>query len=1065
MTITELSIKRPALISILFIALGVMGFFGYTKLGSDLLPKMDFPFVSVITYYPGAGPSEIETLVSKPIEEAVAGTAQLDNVRSFSYEGYSVVLGQYLLTQSADQAAADVQSKVDLVRAKLPKDALAPKIVKNDISAMPIIRIAMTSTGLTPTEAYQFAKDKIKTRLEAINGVAQVDVSGGHEREIRVSIDNDKLKSYNLSIVQLAQALDHENLDFPTGKVTESQNEFVVRVPGKFSSLDEMRALPIMTTSTGSTVHLGDVADIQDTYKEESQPTRLNSNESIGLQLIKQSDANATETADLVYVMLDKLTREYASEGVKFTIAQDATTFTRSSLEGVFMDLGIAIILVAAVLFLFLRSGRNALIVLISIPTSLITTFLFMWLFGFTLNMMSLMALSLVIGVLVDDSIVVLENIHRKLHDGLSPIQAAIQGRNEIGFAAIAITLVDVVVFLPISLVNGLAGKIFREFGLTVVSATLISLLVSFTLTPLLASRFARANEVIKFGPFKWITDKFEAFQDFLERVYKRILGWSLNHRWVIVTVCLLLFMGSMNLGKNIGQEFITVPDRGEFAINFETPSGTNHETTDNVIKQLEEKIKSDKNVARYLTIVGKQENPWGQVERGNVGQVQVKLVDRRMRTASTNDMMNHLNQVASTIPGLKVYTSPIGIFGTANQSPIQLELRGDDMAALTQYADTIMKAVANVPGLKDLKSSYEEGQPEVKVEFDRERLANYGLTLGEASLGLRTALAGNTDAKYKDGETEYDINVILDKLDRSNARDVSEVTLMNHMGQQVKLADVATIYYGKGPSVIMRKNRERVITIYGGLNGRALGDVVNDMTKIMSTIKRPVGLDEPYFAGDQENSNKSNKDMGIAFMLGILFVYMIMVALFESYVHPFTIMFSLPVAMVGGTTFLFLFHQTQSLFTMVGVIMLMGLVTKNAILIVDRTNSRRALGHGIKESLLEAGPTRLRPIIMTTTTMILGMMPMAIGLGEGAEMRTGMALVIIGGLLSSMILTLVLVPVMYTFIEGARLKVPAFFRKVFRRGAKKRATYIDQFEPAMAVSSLTEQKIELENA
>jgi HAE1 family hydrophobic/amphiphilic exporter-1 len=357
------------------------------------------------------------------------------------------------------------------------------------------------------------------------------------------------------------------------------------------------------------------------------------------------------------------------------------------------------------------------------------------------------------------------------------------------------------------------------------------------------------------------------------------------------------------------------------------------------------------------------------------------------------------------------------------------------------------------VPGLKDLKSSYEEGQPEVKVLFDRDRLANYGMSLGEASLGLRTALAGNTDAKYKEGETEYDINVILDRIDRSNSRDVANVTLQNRQGQQVKLSDIASIYYGKGPSVIMRKNRERVVTLYGGLDNKALGDVVNAMTEKIKTLKRPVGIDEPYFAGDAENQRRSGGDMGIAMMLAILFVYMIMVALFESYSHPFTIMFSLPVALIGALGFLYIFNQTLSLFTMVGIIMLMGLVTKNAILIVDRANSRRALGHSAIDSLLEAGPTRLRPIIMTTVTMILGMMPVAIGLGEGAEMRRGMAIAIIGGLLSSMVLTLVLVPVMYTYIEGAREKFPRFFKRIniFKKMRKPRPEYIERFEPALA--------------
>ncbi|MEO6939527.1 MAG: efflux RND transporter permease subunit, partial [Candidatus Kapaibacterium sp.] len=821
MSITELSIKRPALVSIFFVALAVMGLFGYSKLGVDLLPKMDFPFVSVLTYYPGAGPEEIEDRVTKPIEGAIAGTAQLDNVRSFSFEGYSLVLGQYLLTANADEAAADVQRHVELIRSQLPKDALAPKIIKNDIGAAPILRMTMTSSKLTSSEMFQLAKDKLKTRLESVEGVAQVDVSGGQEREIKVSIDNDKLRAYNLSINQVAALMQSENLDFPTGAVVSSQNESVVRVKGKFESLEQIRMLPIMTLPQGGSVHLGDIATVTDTYKEEGRPTRLNGQDAIGLQVVKQSDANSTATADRVIATLKTLETDYKDDAVKFTVAINATDFTRSSLLWVGIDLLLSIVFVTGILFLFLHSFKNALIVLISIPTSLVTTFLFMWLFGFTLNLMSTMALSLVIGVLVDDSIVVLENIHRKLEEGMAPMKAALEGRKEIAFAAIAITLVDVVVFLPISLVQGMAGKIFREFGLTVVTSTLISLLVSFTLTPLLASRFSKAHEVIKIRFFRWISESFERFQDKLEVRYKNILEWSLRHRWVIATSCLLMFIGSCGLliGGKIGSEFFTQADRGEFAVNFSAPSGTNVEKTDSLIKGFEARLAKEPDIERYLTIMGKQENAWGTTQRASVGQIQVKLVPPSKRSMPTSGVMNKIRGMEKDFPGLSLYASPIGIFGSANQAPLQIEMRGDDLQQIEKYALVVMDSVQKVKGVTDLQSSYEEGQPEVKVVFDRERLSRMGLSLGEAASALRTAVAGNTDGKYSEAGTDYDINVVLDKFNRTNARDVSEVTFLNHTGQQVKLTDVATVYFGKGPTQINRKNRERMILISGNLD------------------------------------------------------------------------------------------------------------------------------------------------------------------------------------------------------------------------------------------------------
>lgn len=1033
MTITELSIKRPAFITIVFVALGVMGLFGYSKLGTDLLPKMDFPWVTVLTTYPGAGPEEIEDLVTKPIEEAVAGAAQLDNVRSFSNEGYSVVIGQFLLSAKADDAAADIQRRVEQVRAKLPKDALAPVILKNDISAAPIIRSSLVSTALTSTELYQFAKDKIKQRLEAVEGVSQVNITGGRKREIRVAVDNEKLRAYGLSITNVSQALQLQNLDFPTGKVTQPSDQYIVRVKGKFTSVDEIAQLPLLTLPTGTTIYVGDVAKISDTYAEDAMPTRLNGEDAVGVQIIKTSDANSTETADRVYAMLTKLETEYAAEGIKFTIAQDATVFTRASLHEVFRDLGIAVILVASILFLFLRSGRNALIVLLSIPTSLVTTFLFMWIFGFTLNMMSLMALALVIGILVDDSIVVLENIHRKLDDGLNPVDAAIRGRNEIGFAALAITLVDVVVFLPISLVSGLAGKIFREFGLTVVVSTLLSLVVSFTLTPMLAAKFGKAHTVIRNRFLRYISDKFELFQDWLTAKYSNMLRWALDHRKTIVISCFLLFLGSCSLlvtGK-IGGEFITQPDRGEFAVDYEFPPGTNIATADSLIKIFESKIAADSNVVRYLTITGVQENAWGRVERASVGQIQVRTLPKGKQIRPTLVEMKHIKAMAADIPGLRVRTQPIGIFGSANQSPVQIEMRGTNIADLAEYTDSLHERIKNIEGLKDLKSSYEEGQPEVKIIFDRDRLSTFNLTLAEAASAIRTALAGNTDSKFKEGETEYDINVILDRIDRSNARDVAEVTITNRLGQQMKVSDIATLIYGKGPTVIGRKNRERVVMLTAGLEGRPLGEVVQKIKEVIKTMPVKKGMNEPYFAGDAENQDKSFGDLGVAFLLAILFVYMIMVALFESYAHPLTIMFSIPVALIGALVMLAVTGKTLSIFTIVGIIMLMGLVTKNAILIVDRTNARRSEGHSVRESLMEAGPTRLRPIIMTTITMVLGMLPLALGAGEGSEFRQGMAIALIGGLMSSMFLTIFLVPVMYTYIEGAREKFPRFFKRI----------------------------------
>ncbi|MFN0156882.1 MAG: efflux RND transporter permease subunit [Bacteroidota bacterium] len=1030
MKLTELSIKRPAFITMVFVALAVLGVFGYSRMGVDLLPKMDWPMVSVITAYPGAGPKEVESQVSKVIEEAVSSIGGLDNVRSYSYENLSFVLAQFEFSADVDAVTNEVQRKVEQVRRQLPDEADAPMISKSDLNAFPILRVSLVGE-MDQKELYQFTKDKIKTRIEQVEGVSGVTIVGGREREIRVEVDNQKLHSYGISILQVSQALARENLDFPTGKVNESVNQYIVRLTGKFKSMEEIENVPIAASAKG-TVYLKDIAQVRDTYKEDHTLSRLNGESSIALTIQKQSDANSVKTSERIREAMAKLQEENGNR-IKFTVAQDITDFTRHSLAEVQRDLFLAVIMVAAVLFLFLHSFRNALIVLVSIPTSLISTFFFMWLFDYTLNLMSLMALALVIGILVDDSIVVLENIHRHLERGVEPVKAAIDGRSEIGFAAIAITLVDVVVFLPISLVGGMIGRIFSEFGITIVVSTLMSLVVSFTLTPLLASRLSK---VVHHAKNTWLgrfINMFEAWQDRLSEGYARILDWSLSHRKAILGISGGLVAGSIALVPLgfVGSEFMTESDRGEFAVNIDMPLGTTIEKTDEAIKEVEAIIASLPETERYLSSIGKQQSQWKNAEQGNLGQVQVKLVDKSERKRSTKEVMMALQEQVSSVPGLKTSFATISMWGSANASPLQIEIIGSDIEEVVAFSEKVTNVVANTKGTVDVSTSWEEGKPEIQIAVDREKTSQMGLSLAEVGLAVRTALEGDIVTKYKEGDTEYDTRVVLSKGSRVKTEDVGKVTLLNRFGQPVQLSQVAQIFHGKGPSEIQRKDRERLVTVASNLSGEiALGEVNADIEQQITALGIPAGV-EVFYGGDSENMRDMISDMTIALSLAILFVYMIMVSLFESYVHPFTIMFSLPVALVGALVSLAVTGITLSMFSIIGIIMLMGLVTKNAILLVDYTNTLRAQGVGMREALLDAGKTRLRPIIMTTATMVIGLLPLAFALGAGSEMRQGMAVVVVGGLISSTLLTLVLVPVIYTYVEGLRTKLPALFKRV----------------------------------
>ena len=1024
MKLTEVSIKRPAFITMVFTALAALGIFAYSQMGVDLLPKMDWPMVSVVTIYPGAGPKEVETTVSKPIEEALSSLNGLKHLRSFSNENVSVILAEFSFTTDVESATNEVQRKVDGVRADLPKEIYTPTVAKSDINDFPIVRIAMSGKA-DGRALYQFADEHVSQRLEQLPGVSSVEIVGGQKREIRIEVDNDRLRAYNLSVLQVSQALQRENLDFPTGKINSPTNQYIVRVAGKFTTPAAMNNI-VLAARGDSKVYLRDVARVLDTYNEDVTYTRLNGEPAVGLFLQRQSGANSVQVAALAKAELEKIEREQNGQ-IHFEVAQDITQFTLHSVDEVKRDLGLAVLMVAIVLFVFLHSFRNSLIVLLSIPTSLITTFIMMQAFGFTINLVSLMALALVIGILVDDSIVVLENIHRHLERGEEQKSAALKGRAEIGFAAIAITLVDVVVFLPIALIGGLVGKIFKEFGLTVVVSTLLSLFVSFTLTPMLASKWSRAGSTtLRWRLLHVLIEKFEIFQKNLNERYRRWLAWGLDHRKTVVLASfglLMLSFALVPLGL-IGTEFMTEAERGEFAVNLEMPIGTALDITDGATQRVENILAGLPEVTRYLTTVGKSQSEWSSAKRPNVAQISVTLQNKRERERRTAEVMNDISRQAAVIPGLTMRMSPISMFGAAQESPLQIEVKGPDLEMLAGVADKVTAITASVSGTRDVKSSWEEGQPEIQISVDRDRAAQFGLTLGEIGVALRTALEGDIATKFKDGNNEYDTRVVLAKANRSNPADVEKVSLVNYRGERIFLGQVTEIYYGKGPTMIGRKDRERLITVSSNLDGTVpLGQISAAIQQQAAALDLPPGVTIAY-AGDVQNMQDMFRDMMIAISFAILFVYMIMVALFESYAHPFTIMFSIPVALVGGLGALALTGQTLNMFSMVGILLALGLVTKNAILLVDRANEQRAKGLSAREALLEAGPTRLRPIIMTTLTMVLGMMPLALALGAGSEIRQSMAIVVIGALISSTVLTLLLVPVVYSYMEGLRARL-----------------------------------------
>jgi len=1032
MTITELSIKRPSLIIVVFAALIAVGLFSYSKLKYELLPKFSPPIITISTLYPGASPNEVETGVTKIIEDAVAGMDKVSEVRSTSLEGISFVIIELFQNAKTDISLQDAQRKVNEIQNQLPTSAKQPVISKFAFDELPILRMGVTSNQ-DSRSLYQFIKDKIQPQLSRISGVGQIALIGGDQREIKVNLDLQRLKSYGLSILQITQSIKSANLDFPTGKIKDEDGQFIVRLAGKLNSTDELKNMPVGVSRQGGIIKLIDVADVEDGIKDPSNMLRLNFRNTIGLIVQKQNDANTVEVAELVKNELKQIEKQYSSSGLKFEIAADGSLFTIDAANAVKEDLFIAVILVAIVMLMFLHSIRNSVIVLIAIPTSLITTFIAIYAFDFSLNLMTLLGLSLVVGILVDDSIVVLENIYHHLERGEEKRTAALRGRNEIGFAALAITFVDVSVFLPLALVGGIVGNILRQFSVVVVISTLTSLFISFTLTPLIASRFGKLERLTNstlLGKFAlWFESKFHEFTN----NYLELLKWSFKNRGKVWILTILLFVLSITLAPLglIGFEFMAPVDRGEFTVNVELRPGTSIEETNKLSQIIEGTIAKISDVERVYANVGASSEGLIGFSTPNNSEVTVTLLPKGLRKKSSQEIKDEIKSKLSVIPGAKVRINDVGIFGTANDTPIQILLSGTNSDELLETAKDVSKIVKMIPGTADVRLSSEAGNPETKVTIDRNKLISFGLSVAEVGATLRVALTGDDESTLREGDTEYDIRIVLDQFDRAKTDELGNISFTNIRGQQVYLKQFAAISRSTGPTKITRQARSASVIIYSQAVGRPSGSIAQDFESKMKDFILPNGVTYS-FIGMVKNQKESFSDMLMALFAGILFTYMIMVMLYDSFIYPFIILFSIPLAMIGALFALALTMKSLTIFSMLGVIMLVGLVGKNAILLVDRTIAKRTEGESLHAALLDAGKMRIRPIFMTTLTMIFGMLPIALSASEGAEWKSGLAWALIGGLTSSLFLTLIIVPLVYTKVEEVKNSVLPFLKKYF---------------------------------
>lgn len=1008
MNLSDTSIKRPVFTTMIMMAIVVFGGVMFSRLSVDMFPKVDFPIVTVTVVYPGADPETMESKVADKIEEAVNSLSGIDQLRSTSLEGVAQVFIQFDLSIDLDTATQDVRDRVASIQRDLPPAAEQPIVEKLDMGATPVMQIAVHGPVDDITLA-TYAEDVLKPGLERLDGVGQLELVGSREREAHVFVDPDRLRTYGLTVLEVAQALRTQSIDLPGGRVTRGSEELVVRTNAQASSVEDLGNV-VISSSGGAVIRVRDVADIEDSLEEQRSIASVNGKSAVAIILRKQSDANTVVVADAVRKNLPKLAA-LAPPGVAVEVLLDNSTNIRSSLETVQLDLILGAILAVAIIFLFLRDARATFISALALPTSVIGTFAFIKLMGFTLNMMTTLALSLSIGILIDDAIVVIENIvrHRtELKEGA--FEAAQKGTAEIGLAVLATTLSIVAVFVPVAFMDGMVGQFFYEFGLTVAFAVMLSLFVSFTLTPMLSARMLTAHHGAPTG----ISGAIERVLTGLDNGYRWIIRWALNNRTITITLAVASLFGAFSLAGKLGSEFVPAEDRGQFNVLVELPTGSSLAQSAELTLELADLALEVPGVKSTFTTIG-----GGAQEKVNSANILVTTEHKSERAFSQEDMMAFLRRKLAGKPGVLISVEALAMVsgGGFRNAPVQYNLRGDDLQELEKAAIAITDRLRQTPGFADIDITYRSGKPQLDVDIDRARAADLGVQAMSVASTVRTLIAGDEATEFEAHGDRYSVRVQLPDNLRTSSEVIERAQVRTATGELVDIKTLGEIRESVGPSQIDRQSRQRQVTILASLEDKALGEALQEVEAIAAEVTPPSIT--RAVAGLGERMEESNKSMGVSMILAIICIYMILASQFESFIHPFTIMVSLPFALIGAFGALYIGEMRLSIFAMIGFIMLMGLVTKNAILLVDFAVQLRERGQGVREALENAGATRLRPILMTTAAMVCGMIPVAIGHGDGGETRAPMGMAVIGGLITSTILTLIVVPVVYTFMDA----------------------------------------------
>ncbi len=1013
MRLSEIAIKRPVFITMVGLALIVFGVVSFPRLALDLFPKVDFPVVNITTKLVGASPEIMEADVTNTIEEAVNTINGVKSITSQSMEEYSIVTVEFQLERNVEQAAQDVRDKVAAVRNQLPKDSDPPVIEKISPEDQPIVWIAVWGDR-SIKDLTHYADKILKRNIETIPGVGSVTMSGGRTRQVRIWIDRKKMDAAALTADDIKQALGREHREVPGGRVENIRTEYIVKTKGEYETPEAFNDL-VIAYRHGRLIKLKDIGFAEDGLEDERSITRFDGKTAVGLSVKRQSGENTVAVAERVKAAVAAVK---PPRGMHLDITFDQSKFIRRSIEDVQISLWLGAVLAVLIIFVFLRSVRSTLISAVALPTSVIATFAFIQAFGFTLNIMTMLGLSLSIGILIDDSIVVLENIYRRMEEGEPPIQASLEGSSEIGLAVMATTLSIVAVFVPVAFMKGIVGKFFFEFGITVTVAVLISLFVSLTLTPMLTSRFLSHTK--KHGKaYLFLERGFDKMYD----VYKPLLAWALKHRWTVITIAAASIVIGLVFFGILGKEFMPNEDQGRYMVRLETPIDYSLPRADGVMRKIDEELRERPEVQSTFYVTGSDLTP-----DVNKSRIYVNLKERKDRKIAQLDSMKQVRDFLAGKSDIKSSVEMIAMVGGGMRSvPIQLMVQGRDLDDLNMRTLAIKNDFAKLPGVVDADTSIETGKPEVRIRIDRDKAANLGVSAASIGGTVNTMIGGEIVGKYKDekeGE-RYDIVARLIPSERDHPDDIDALRVRSSTGELVQMKDVSTAKTGEGPTVIMHYNRQRAATLYAGTDKTLpMGKAMNELNAIVKKYVTPEV--STRYVGMADAMLDAFKNIAFALVIAVIMVYMILASQFESFVHPFTIMFSLPVSLIGAMGLLLITGERVQIFSLIGVIMLMGLVTKNAILLIDYTITLRKRGMTREEALLKAGPVRLRPIIMTTAAMVFGMLPTALKIGEGAESRAPMAIAVIGGLITSTLLTLVVIPVVYSLVDD----LENFFKK-----------------------------------